>query len=430
MHTIPSSADTDRDNDGHASDPGRHWQLRYWSIFSGQALSLIGSALTQFVLLWWITDTTGSVASLATAGLAALLPQALLGPIGGICADRYSRRLLMIGADLISALCMLVLITLFLTDSVQLWHLYVMMAVRSAMQAFQTPAASASTVMLVPRSFLPRAAGLNQTLMGLMTVVAAPLGALAIGIMPIGWALGIDVATAILGIVPLLLFRIPQPKVPQEQRGSFLMELRAGVRFISDDRGLLRLYGLLGMVILIIMPSFTLLPLLVKAHFGGGPTQVAIIEGLGGAGMIAGGMLVAALAPRRQMRWVLWGFALSCLTLAFSAWAPAHMFWLAVLWWSISCVAFIMGNAPLTALLQTIVPPHLQGRVLSLLGTIMGLAAPIGLALATPLGEWIGIRWLFVLMGVLGGIVSLLGLWSPTMMGLDERARHAAPPVR
>ena len=89
-----------------AIDPGPNWQLRFWSVFGGQASSLIGSALTQFVLLWWITDTTGSVAALSLAGLFALLPQALLGPLGGTLADRYDRRLLMIGADLISAACM------------------------------------------------------------------------------------------------------------------------------------------------------------------------------------------------------------------------------------------------------------------------------------------------------------------------------------
>ena len=117
-------------------EPGPGWRLRFWTIFGGQALSLIGSALTQFVLLWWITDTTGSVSALATAGMAALLPQAVLGPLGGVLADRYSRRLLMIAADSLSALCMLVLIALFLTGAIELWHAYVMMAVRSSMQAF------------------------------------------------------------------------------------------------------------------------------------------------------------------------------------------------------------------------------------------------------------------------------------------------------
>lgn len=86
------------------------WRLRFWSIWGGQALSLIGSALTQFVLIWWITLETGSPTALATAGLMALLPQALLGPLGGTLADRLSRRAIMAVTDAISATCMLLLV--------------------------------------------------------------------------------------------------------------------------------------------------------------------------------------------------------------------------------------------------------------------------------------------------------------------------------
>lgn len=123
---------------GHAGP----WRLRFWSIWLGQALSLIGSALTQFVLIWWITLSSGSTSALAIAGVMALLPQALLGPLGGTLADRYSRRAIMIVTDTISAACMLVLIWLFQSEQIQLWHLYSMMFIRSSMQAFQAPAAA------------------------------------------------------------------------------------------------------------------------------------------------------------------------------------------------------------------------------------------------------------------------------------------------
>ncbi|WP_294312362.1 MFS transporter [uncultured Chryseobacterium sp.] len=116
--------------------PGTNWQKRYWFIFSGQALSIIGSALTQFVLMWWIADTTGSIGKLAVAGTMALLPQELLSPVGGVMADRYSRKVIMILADVISAFCVALLVILFLTDYVELWHIYLMMGIRGALQAF------------------------------------------------------------------------------------------------------------------------------------------------------------------------------------------------------------------------------------------------------------------------------------------------------
>lgn len=401
-------------------DPGPNWQVRYWLFFIGQALSLVGSALTQFVLLWWITDTTGSVAALATAGMVALLPQALLGPLGGVLADRWSRRVILIVSDLISAICMMILIALFLTDTVELWHLYTMMFIRSAMQAMQQPAATASTAMLVPESFLSRAAGLNQTLIGIMTVAAAPLGALAISLMPLGWALSIDVVTALLAIVPLLFFSIPQMKTSVGTKANLWQEFREGFDVVWQHPGLRHLFGLIGVMVIVVMPSFTLVPLLVKEHFGGGATEVAIIESISGLGMIAGGMLIAVIAPKRRIAWVLWGFAIACASIALMALAPAEMFWMAVVWWTVSGLTYIAGNAPFTALVQTIVPNQLQGRAFSLLGTLMGLGAPIGLAVATPLGELIGIRWLFVVLGALGAIVALFGFLSPTVKSLDD----------
>lgn len=400
-------------------DPGPGWALRYWSVFGGQASSLIGSALTQFVLLWWITDTTGSVSALALAGLFALLPQALLGPIGGAVADRYSRRLIMIAADTISAICMAVLIALFLSGTVELWHIYAMMFIRSAMQAFQAPAALASTAMLVPQPFIPRAAGLNESLQGLMLVAAAPLGAVAMATMPIGYALAIDVVTALFGIVPLLIFKIPQERPKPEDRAGFWNELREGFDVIWGNAGLRWLYLLMAIVVMCVMPSFTLVPLLVKDHFGGGAPQVALMEGMAGLGMFVGGLLAAAFPARRMIVWILGGFALSCLLLGAVGLAPSNMLWLATLFWSLSGLVYMLGNAPMIALLQITVPNQLQGRVLSLLSTVMALAAPVGLALATPLGELLGIQLLFVVMGVSSTLVCLLGFASKSVMRIE-----------
>ncbi len=315
---------------------------------------------------------------------------------------------------------MVVLIILFLTERVELWHIYAMMFIRSAAQAFQSPAAAASTAMLVPGSFLTRAAGLNQTLQGIMLVAAAPLGALALAFMPIGYALAIDVVTALLGIVPLLIFKIPQQLVPKHQRIGVWKEFRQGFDVVWSSAGLRWLYAIMAIVTLLVMPSFTLVPLLVKEHFGGGVNEVALMEGMAGVGMILGGAIAAALVPKRKIRWVLTGFAAACLMLGAVGLVPAHLLWLAVGLWASSSVFYILGNAPMTALLQSKIPNQLQGRVLSLLNTVAALAAPIGLALATPIGDIIGIQSLFVLMGGLGAIAALAGFFSVALRRLDD----------
>ena len=400
--------------------PSSNWQPRFWSIWIGQALSLIGSSLTQFVLLWWITSTTNSASALAIAGVMALLPQALLGPLGGTLADRLPRRLIMIVSDSITALCMIVLVLLFSSNTVQIWHIYVLMFIRSSMQAFQSPAASASTANLVPNSWLPRVAGLNQSLQGIMTIAAAPLGALALAWLPLQGALMIDVVTAILGITPLLFYSIPQPKETQNKTSSVWNDFREGVRFVARDRGLLTLYTILGLVILTLMPTFSLTPLLVKQHFGGGINEVALMEGLSGVGMIVGGVLISIFPAKRPILILMVSFVVSCGTVALTALAGSNAFWLAIVWWVVSGLTFSTGNAPMMSVLQTVVPNHMQGRVLSLMSTIMGLAGPIGLAIAAPLGEAFGVRSVFIGGGVLSALVCLLALFSPAMWKLEK----------
>jgi MFS transporter, DHA3 family, macrolide efflux protein len=356
-----------------------------------------------------------------------LLPQAILAPLGGTLADRLSRRVVMIVADTITAICMIILVLLFANDAVQLWHIYTLMFIRSSMQAFQSPAAAASTSMLVPKDWLPRVAGMNQALQGIMTVAAAPLGAVALAILPFEGALMIDVVTACLGIVPLLLFAIPQPKREQAQTSSVWQDFREGVSYVSQRRGLLMLYGLLGLVVLTVMPTFTLTPLLVTNHFRGGVNEVAMMEGIAGIGIILGGVLIS-MTPifKRRIITVLISFAVSCGTVALTALAPSNALWLATAWWFLSGMTFSTGNAPMMAILQISVPNQIQGRVISLMNTVMGFAGPIGLAMAAPLGERFGVQSVFIIGGVLSAIVCLLGLFSKNLMNIESQEKAKA----
>ncbi|MFZ4662058.1 MAG: MFS transporter [Caldilineaceae bacterium] len=400
-----------------------NWQPRFFLIWTGQALSLIGSALTQFVLLWWITETTGSAAALAMAGVMALLPQAIFGPLGGVVADRWSRRVVMIVADAITAFCMVVLIALFATGNIQLWQIYTLMFIRSTMQAFQTPAATASTAMLVPQEWLPRVAGFNQSLQGVMTIAAAPLGALALAFLPTQGALLIDVVTALLGIVPLLFFRIPQKTMASSgsTAKNVMNDLRAGVRYVLAEQGIAMLLAIMGLIVITIMPMFSLTPLLVKTHFGGGVNEVALMEGLSGVGIILGGVFIGfwPLFKRRVVT-MLVSFAISCFTVALVAIAPSDWFWLGIFWWFVSGVTYSTGNAPMMAIIQQVVPNEMQGRVFSLMNTVMGLAGPVGLAVVGPLGEALGVVGVFVLGGTLSALICLAGLLSPALMNIEK----------
>lgn len=405
-----------------------NWQARFFSIWLGQAVSLIGSSLTQFVLVWWITQTTSSASALATASIMAMLPQALFGPLGGILADRYSRRLIMIVSDLITALCMVVIIILFSLEIVQLWHIFALMFIRSTMQAFQSPAASASTPMLVPNSWLTRVAGMNQTIQGLMFVAAAPLGAVALSFLPLQGALMIDVVTAIVGITPLLFYAVPQITRHDTAQVGMWKDFRAGLSLVLSNRGLIWLYSMTIVMVMVLMPAFSLMPLFVKDEFGGGVNEVAMIDGLGGLGMLLGGLLISVFTlPWRRITIVLLGFGLSNAFIALTGVAPSSMFWLAVVFWFLSGIPYTMGNGPIMAILQHIIPNQLQGRALALFSTCMGIAGPLGLVFAAPLAELIGVRGLLIGGGTLATLLCVIGFFVPSLMRIEEQGLIQEP---
>src|SRR5712692_616704 len=226
-----------------------NWQAHFFSFWTGQAVSLFGTELVQFALIWWLTSTTHSATVLATASLAAMLPRVILAPAAGVWVDRWNRRWVMILSDALVALASLVLIVLFALGAAPVWAVYVILFVRSAGNTFQLPAMQASTSLMVPETQLARVAGFNQTLAGSMTIVAPPVGALLLQTMPLPAILSIDVITALLGIVPLFFIHVPQP-APRAGTGaagagrSFWPEMRAGLRYVLAWPGLLVLLSM------------------------------------------------------------------------------------------------------------------------------------------------------------------------------------------
>ena len=397
------------------------WKPRFFAIWLGQASSLVGSALTQFVLIWWITQTVGTAQALSLAGMMALLPQAVFGPIGGIIADRWNRRLIMISSDLISAISMVILIVLFATEQIQLWHIYTLMFLRSTMQAFQSPAATASTSQLVPPDWLTRAAGMNQIILGLMSVAAAPLGALAMSLFSLEGALMIDVVTALLAITPLLFYKVPQTRQAAEDQASMWHDFRSGFSMILRHRGLTLMYGLTLLMVAVLIPTFVLTPLLIQQEFGGGVERVALMEGMGGLGMLIGGLMISIIQfSMRRIVLVLVMFALSSAMVGLAGLVPSSLFWVAVVLWFISGVTYTIGNAPIIAIVQTIVPNQMQGRALSLYSTMIGLAGPLTLPLTGPLSELIGIRMIFIGGGFIAALVCCLAFLSSSILQIEQ----------
>jgi len=275
----------------------QNWAARFFTVWTGQAFSLFGSALVQFALIWWLTQKSGSATVLAIATLVGMLPQILLGPFAGALVDRWNRRVIMIVADSAIALSTLLLAYLFATDVVQIWHVYVIMAFRSLGGAFHFPAMSASTPLMVPEEHLTRVNGLNQTLQGINGLIAPPVGALLIGALPTHGILLIDVGTALLAVLPLFFISIPQPVRHAEShtdaKPSLWQDIRVAVAYIRNWPGLVAILFMALFLNFLIVPTGSLLPLMVTKHFHKGALELGLINSAEGVGIIAGGILLS-----------------------------------------------------------------------------------------------------------------------------------------
>jgi MFS transporter, DHA3 family, macrolide efflux protein len=398
-------------------------------LWTGQALSLLGTMAVQFSLIWWLTQETGSTAVLATAALLGLLPTVALGPVIGVLVDRWDRKRVMLAADGLAALASLVLAYLFFTGAATTGVVFVIVFVRGLGAAFHSPAMLASTSMMVPDEHLTRIQGLNQMLQGGASIVSAPLGALLLGLLPMPGVMLVDVVTALFAIVPLIFIRVPRPEPAGEPAASaarsIWTEMRAGARYLADRRGLMTLVVMCALINMCLVPAFSLLPFVVSEELGGDALQLGWIESAFGIGTIAGGIALGVWGgTRRRILTVL--PALIGLGVAVVALGLAPSF--ATMAASMLIVGLIapFANGPVQAIFQATVAASYQGRVLTLMGSVAGAMAPLGLVLAAPITEVAGVRSWYLMGGSLCLAMGIAGFFVSSVMRIEEQPTDAA----
>src|SRR5688500_14231146 len=271
-----------------------NWARRFFTLWSGQALSLLGSQLVQFAIIWYLTESTQSATTLAFASMMGLLPQVLLSPFIGTWVDRGNRRLILIAADATVAIATLTLAVLFALGAIQVWHIYVALFIRAVAGGFHQSAFGASIVLLVPREQLARVQGFNQALYGGLNIISAPLGAFLLSVLPMQGILGIDVGTALFAVAILLFVQIPQPEGRAQALATFWQDFRAGFLYMISWRGLVILLGLVMVVNFFFSATEPLTPLLITNHFRGDARQLGWWLASFAAGNILGGLILGA----------------------------------------------------------------------------------------------------------------------------------------
>jgi len=410
-----------------------NWKTPFFTIWTGQQLSWIGSAVAGFALVWWLTETTGSATVLAMGTLVTLLPNVLLGPFVGALVDRWDRRIVMLVADSVIALFSAWLAYLFWTDTIQIWHVYTIMLVRAIGGTFHFPAMQASTSLMVPDKHLPRVAGLNQTIGGAVNIVSPPLGAFLLGILPLHAIMGIDVFTAAFAIVPLFFVHIPQPRraakgTEAAPKPSLLADVREGLRYVVRWPGLLTICGMSTVVNFLINPAMALVPILITKHFGGEAPQLGWMNSAWGIGLVVGGLILGAWGGfRRRIATVLmgtFGLGVGLLVIGF---APATAFPLALVGMFLAATLNSMSSGSAFALLQQIVAPEMQGRVFTLIMSLTTGIAPLGMAIAGPVADTLGVQTWFIMGGIASVLTGVVGFLTPSIMHLEDNHKVPAP---
>ncbi len=411
------------------------WAPKFFTIWTGQAFSLIGSALVQFALVWWMTKTTGSATVLATATLVALLPQILLGPFVGTLVDRWNRRLIMIIADTGIAVATGFLIILFAVGTVQVWQVFLILLIRSLGGAFHSPAMTASTSLMVPKRHFARLSGLNQTLQGVLSIFAPPLGAMLIGLLPMQGVLAIDIFTAALAVIPLLVLSIPNPpgQIAQAngsmKKTTYWHDLRAGFNYVVNWPGLLGLILLAMMLNFLLVPSSSLIPLVITKVFGKGVTELGWMETVFGVGIIAGGLILSSWGGfKRKIITSLTGVIGIGVGVIMIGAAPTNLFFLILVANFVIGMTQVFANGPLTAIFQGAIEPDMQGRVFSLLNAGATAMVPLSLLVAGPISDWLGVRIWYLIGGGLCIVVTLVAFSIPAIKNIEQNRNQPPQP--
>ena len=402
-----------------------NWTLRFIPLWIGQALSLLGSQLVQFAIIWYLTQTTNSATTLAIASMMGLLPQVLLSPFIGTWVDRGNRRLILIAADSIVAVATLLLALLFVTGAIQIWHIYLALFIRAVAGGFHQSAFGASVVLLVPKEHLARVQGFNQALYGGLNIIAAPLGAYLLSVMSMQGILGIDVGTALFAISILLFVRIPQPERTAQTPLTFWQDFQAGFRYILAWRGLVILLGLVMVINFFYSATEPLTPLLITNHFRGGAGQLGWWLSSFAGGTVLGGLVLGVWGGfKRKVITAQLGLILMGVSTAIVGVLPSDLFLLGLI--ANSAVGFLLPiiNGSFGATLQAAIAPDMQGRVFAFILSAAMLVSPLALMIAGPFADAFGIQLWFLIAGLSCMLMGIFGFFSSEVMGMEDKSRE------
>ena len=397
-----------------------HWKRDTVIFLSSQAVSLFGSSLVQYAIMWYITLTTNSGIMLTLSTLFGFMPQLIISVFAGVWADRYDRKKLIILSDIGIAASTFILAIIFLSGYRGIEALFIVSFIRSIGAGIQTPSVSAMLPQIVPKEKLMKVNGINSSVQSIMMLLSPALSALLLTYSDLPAIFFIDVATALSAVVLLLILKVPPHKQAlSEQKENYLSDLKNGIRYASGNRFIASL--ILAQLILsfLVAPVAMLTPLLVARSYGEEYWRLTLNEISFFGGTILGGFLIVIWQGfRNKVR--TFSVSLTVLGLLTLFMGLTNQFFL-----YISAMAFIglvipYFNTPIVTLLQENVPEDKLGRVFSLISA-SSMMMPLGMLLYGPLAEVVSIESILAVTGMLMIIQSLFIYRNKRLLNYHEQ---------
>lgn len=385
------------------------WKKSFFRIYIGQGFSLLSSSAVQFSIIWWITVETGSAFALTLASVVGLLPQAVIGLFAGVWIDRFDRKRILMLSDIAVAVSSMVLALLFLLGIQDLLVVYIVLFTRALGETFHKPALQATIPQLVPKSELTKAGGFGQMIHSVCSMTGPMLGALLMSVASLEYVMLLDVLGATIAVSLLFLVKIPRSETKSSIELGFLDDLKQGFNAYRSNKALLRLSIPMLIATVIFVPMGTLLPLMVKVYFNGTAWHNGIVQTLFSLGMLLAAFVIGVTGGiKKKFLMISLSSGLLGICAFIGGILPAQLFWVFCI------VVLVMGttgmgfNIPFNAYIQRTIPTENLGKVISLVTSVMSFAAPVGMFIAGPVSEMIGVNLWMMIAGVLMLAIGIL----------------------
>lgn len=407
----------------------RRWLAVVAAVWVGFAFTSFASMAANYAAVWYVTESTGSPLALAFVYICAFLPVGLLSPLGGVVADRFNRKRVIIVCDLFIAA-----VAMFMGGAVMLGHvslplILITVCACGVGQAFRTPSFNSAMPLMVPEKHLLRINMMDNLLSSFSMIAAPALGIFLYTTIGFQAVLFVNAAGALASVVAMLFARIPTVVSEETVQQNARQNIVEGWRALVSNKGLLAIVLSVVLGMMAYGPIDSILPLMVASHFGGDGYAASLVTAVFGIGMLAGSLALMAKGDSNRLTRVIVAaaFVVGIATTA-GGLLPSNLFIAFVVAMGLMAVACAWFNGPLMTLLQKNVAEDKLGRVMGLLSALMGLGIPLGTAIGGTLAENIGVASFFVVDGLfILGIGIVLGLL-PSVKALDS-AKPASEPV-